>query len=528
MRRVAIVLSWLPVAALLLVVIAECGVRALYAFAMWRTERFPLLYERVYWAVPPWVQYMSVLHSGPEIGLCMKPHVERTYINLYGPIGDVTDIDALFTGLFPAMPAWVARREPWHLRTNALGFRDQEMSQQKPCGTFRVAVLGDSWTVGINVEREQTYPAVLARRLAEEFPRGRFEVLNFGLIGGTSAVGKRLLPRVLAFEPDAVVLAYGANDESQVLTETRPHAPTGPPPTLPLQTRIVGNLEVLKLWTWYRTHEPNAIATMIERDLRGSHGGAGNDLRLPCGNPRAGVTSYHDVMDGLVGEVRDRGADPVLVYNNVPEFFSHCVRVALTRIAEERGVPLVDTPTLLFERGAADQVALERARALVPATESLEGTPDKVTVVLRVDMTAEPPDRRAFVMGNATQLGSFTPNAVPLFDDGTHGDQVSGDGVWSREGVFETVGTLIYMFTDGDRAASWTGLENYRSRVFALHPADVGRRVYLPIAQFGRRVLRSDGYHPDAAGYEAIAGAILEALKGTTALHRYLEHSAGT
>ena len=222
MRRVAIVLSWLPVAALLLVVIAECGVRALYAFAMWRTERFPLLYERVYWAVPPWVQYMSVLHSGPEIGLCMKPHVERTYINLYGPIGDVTDIDALFTGLFPAMPAWVARREPWHLRTNALGFRDQEMSQQKPCGTFRVAVLGDSWTVGINVEREQTYPAVLARRLAEEFPRGRFEVLNFGLIGGTSAVGKRLLPRVLAFEPDAVVLAYGANDESQVLTETRP------------------------------------------------------------------------------------------------------------------------------------------------------------------------------------------------------------------------------------------------------------------------------------------------------------------
>ena len=100
--------------------------RALYAFAMWRTERFPLLYERVYWAVPPWVQYMSVLHSGPEIGLCMKPHVERTYINLYGPIGDVTDIDALFTGLFPAMPAWVARREPWHLRTNALGFRDQE------------------------------------------------------------------------------------------------------------------------------------------------------------------------------------------------------------------------------------------------------------------------------------------------------------------------------------------------------------------------------------------------------------------
>ena len=65
------------------------------------------------------------------------------------------------------------------------------------------------------------------------------------------------------------------------------------------------------------------------------------------------------------------------------------------------------------------------------------------------------------------------------------------------------------MFTDGDRAGEWTGLENYRSRVFTLHRNDVGKRTYLPIAEFGRRVLRSDGYHPDAEGYAMIAEAVL-------------------
>src|SRR5262249_27299822 len=135
MKRLALVVMWLPVAALLLLVVGECAVRALYTYAMWRTERFPLLYERVYWGVPPWVQYMSVLRSDPEIGLCMKPHAERTYMNLYGPIGDVADVEGLFASLFPPMPTWPARREPGPLSTNALGFREREIALQRPPGS---------------------------------------------------------------------------------------------------------------------------------------------------------------------------------------------------------------------------------------------------------------------------------------------------------------------------------------------------------------------------------------------------------
>ena len=62
-----------PVAIILLIVVAECAVRGLYAYVTWRTEKFPLLYESVYWDVPPWIQYRSILYYDPDIGLIMKP-----------------------------------------------------------------------------------------------------------------------------------------------------------------------------------------------------------------------------------------------------------------------------------------------------------------------------------------------------------------------------------------------------------------------------------------------------------------------
>src|SRR5258708_2905388 len=38
---------------------AELGLRGLYAYAFWSTERSPLIYERVYWGVPPWVVHLG-------------------------------------------------------------------------------------------------------------------------------------------------------------------------------------------------------------------------------------------------------------------------------------------------------------------------------------------------------------------------------------------------------------------------------------------------------------------------------------
>jgi hypothetical protein len=47
------------------------------------------------------------------------------------------------------------------VRINSQGFRDRERSYHKPEETFRIAVLGNSWTEALQVPLERAYPAVL-------------------------------------------------------------------------------------------------------------------------------------------------------------------------------------------------------------------------------------------------------------------------------------------------------------------------------------------------------------------------------
>ncbi|MCI0634484.1 MAG: GDSL-type esterase/lipase family protein, partial [Actinobacteria bacterium] len=210
-------LVYLPAALLAAFVLVEAGVRALYAYASHRTVLFPTLFERVYWAdLPPWVRSMSIFTTDPEVGLWMKPHFDRTYINLFGPIANLGEVEPMFTRLSPSLPSWVRDRPVWRLTTSSLGIRNEELSPTKPSSTFRIIVLGDSWTVGVNLDVEQTYPRRLERLLADDLPAGRVEVINYGVIGGRAETGRRLVERVLGLDPDLVVVAYAQNDEGAV------------------------------------------------------------------------------------------------------------------------------------------------------------------------------------------------------------------------------------------------------------------------------------------------------------------------
>lgn len=98
------------------------------------------------------------------------------------------------------------------IRTNSMGIRsDREFTFAKPDGVFRIAVLGDSFTFGYGVEAEQTYSALLERRLQK---RGiNAEVLNLGVSGaGTAEELIMLKERGSKFDPDMVVLGYCTND----------------------------------------------------------------------------------------------------------------------------------------------------------------------------------------------------------------------------------------------------------------------------------------------------------------------------
>lgn len=492
--------------------ILELAVRGLYAFAFWSSERSPLVYERVYWAVPPWVAYTSVMYDDPELGLWMRPRSQRTYLNLFGPIGDLADVGALFQSLFPRLPQWARARPVWHLRTNALGLRGADFAPAKPDGTFRVVVLGDSWTVGVNVEEEEAYPAQLAAALGESAGSRTVEILNFGVIGGRAATGRRLLPRVLALQPDLVIVAYAQNDELETRT---PGAGASSQPARP-PTRwqsVVAGSELARLYAWWTTPGGDRIEATLRHELTRPAGVPVNDPGRPCPNLDAVESPYHAAIDETVRTLQEHGIATVLLYNSVPDFASHCTLVALRSVARARRVALVDGASVLEERARELAAENESRLGLGPRPPRRTRSRDAVDVVFRVDMSTAPSAQAPFVMGNAPQLGDFAPNRVALYDDGSHGDQRAGDGVWSRSFTFALPTVLTYAFTNGGEPGRWTGLENYRLRAFALRTGDFGYTIDLPLAQFGRQTLRSDPSHPDAAGHRAIAESVAQAVR---------------
>ncbi len=64
---------------------------------------------------------------------------------------------------------------------NNLGFRDElDYPAEKPAGCYRVLGLGDSMTFGKGVTAEETYLAVVERRLKTRYPNRCVEILNAG------------------------------------------------------------------------------------------------------------------------------------------------------------------------------------------------------------------------------------------------------------------------------------------------------------------------------------------------------------
>lgn len=100
---------------------------------------------------------------------------------------------------------------------NSMGFRGSEVTQKKADGITRFAFLGDSFTLGMGVRDEDTFPASFERLIRKRFPAT--EVLNFGISGTSTARHIRLLEEyVLSFEPDVVVMVLFLNDADRTGT----------------------------------------------------------------------------------------------------------------------------------------------------------------------------------------------------------------------------------------------------------------------------------------------------------------------
>ena len=74
----------------------------------------------------------------------------------------------------------------------------------------RIVFLGDSLTAGLGLPADSSYPALLQRRLDEQ--GYRYEVVNAGVSGDTSAGGLRRLDWSIEGDVKILVVALGAND----------------------------------------------------------------------------------------------------------------------------------------------------------------------------------------------------------------------------------------------------------------------------------------------------------------------------
>ncbi len=109
-----------------------------------------------------------------------------------------------------------------HVKTNSIGFVGEEFIKEKNAGALRVAVLGDSFTQGIQIDYEKTYVYLLKNNLQSLLasnPSSSYksaEVLNFGIGGmGTADEMKYYSKYASQYHPDVVVLSfYLGNDIS--------------------------------------------------------------------------------------------------------------------------------------------------------------------------------------------------------------------------------------------------------------------------------------------------------------------------
>jgi len=147
--------------------------------------------------------------------------------------------------LRPNAHGWNVVENLNYFRVNADGMADRDRSLQRAPNVMRIAVVGDSVSEAKQVQRDQTYWAVMQRamnlRLA---PTGRqVEVLNFGVAGYSLAQELLVIrsSRLWKYDPQIVLLS--GTIESFVLRSTRTLSPNTAAERVPFYVRRNGTLE---------------------------------------------------------------------------------------------------------------------------------------------------------------------------------------------------------------------------------------------------------------------------------------------
>jgi hypothetical protein len=118
--------------------------------------------------------------------------------------------------LKPNAHGWQRKEGVAYMQVNSAGLHDREHPLAKPPGTFRIAVVGDSYTEARQVAQSQNYSSVMEKELAScaTLKGRRAEVINFGVDSYSTAQELiTLRDHVWQYHPDLVILeVFVGND----------------------------------------------------------------------------------------------------------------------------------------------------------------------------------------------------------------------------------------------------------------------------------------------------------------------------
>lgn len=116
------------------------------------------------------------------------------------------------------------------LTTNSHGLADREYPLEKPANSYRIAVLGDSYSMSSGVDTDKSFHALLETRMNKE-GKQFYEIINFAVGGfGLERYNATLEHIVPTWRPDAILLGYCGFNDQQALPPKTGSVPIFNPP----------------------------------------------------------------------------------------------------------------------------------------------------------------------------------------------------------------------------------------------------------------------------------------------------------